>query len=295
MLNTQKLIIEPFVQEVKFTYQRTYGQVKPDLSGILEWSGHLALENIANCDTLYHNVEHTIMVVLAGQEILRGKHLIEGGVKPRDWLHYIMALLCHDIGYVKGICRRDRDGEYATGVGDETVKLPPGGSSAVLAPYHVDRAQHFIRERFGGSLLADVDAEIIVSFIEMTRFPVPDEDAYKDTRNYAGLMRAADFIGQLGDPGYLRKIPALYYEFEEIGANERIGYKSPEDMRKNYAKFYWNVVNPYIRDGLNYLRVTQEGKQWISNLYSHVFSIEHGDEIEITEETSDQKIENFRD
>ncbi len=293
MLNTQQLIIEPFVREIKTTYQKTYGQVKPDLSNILEWAGYLALENIANCDTLYHNVEHTIMVALAGQEILRGKHLSEGGVKPRDWLHYIMALLCHDIGYVKGICRNDREGKYATGVNGETATLPPGGSSAVLAPYHVDRAQLFIRERFSKNLLVDVDAERISAFIEMTRFPVPDDEAYRDTRDYGGLMRAADFIGQLGDPNYLRKIPALYFEFEEIGANQNIGYKNPEDMRKNYAKFYWNVVSPYIQDGLRYLRVTQEGKQWISNLYAHVFAVEH-DQIELIG-MPDPKLEAFRE
>mgnify|MGYP005844909809 CR=1 FL=1 len=293
MLNTQQLIIEPFVQEIKTAYQKTYGQVKPDLSNILEWAGYLALENIANCDTLYHNVEHTIMVALAGQEILRGKHLTEGGVKPRDWLHYMMALLCHDIGYVKGICRNDREGAYATGVDDETATPPPGGSSAVLAPYHVDRAQLFIRERFSKNLLVDVDAERISAFIEMTRFPVPDDESYRDTRDFGGLMRAADFIGQLGDPNYLRKIPALYFEFEEIGANQSIGYKNPEDMRKNYAKFYWNVVSPYIQDGIRYLRVTQEGKQWISNLYAHVFAVEH-DQIELIGST-DQKLEAFRD
>ncbi len=294
MLNLQQLIIEPFIDQIRTAYERTYGQMRSELANILEWSGHLALENIANCDTLYHNVEHTIMVVLAGQEILRGKHLKEGGVRPTDWLHYVMALLCHDIGYVKGLCRDDRDGEYATGIDGQTVKLPPGATSASLAPYHVDRGELFIRERFGGSsLLADVDAERIVSLIEMTRFPVPDDKEHQDTQNYPGLMRAADFIGQLGDPGYIRKIPALYYEFEEIGANAKIGYNNAEDMRRNYAKFYWTVVNPYIRDGIRYLRVTQEGKQWISNLYAHVFAIEH-DEIEVIDEAQ-PKIENFRD
>ena len=293
-MNFQKLIIEKFVRKIKSTYQQSYGQMKPDLSDIVEWAGYLALENIANCDTLYHNVEHTIMVVLAGQQILRGKHLTEGGVAPRDWLHYIMALLCHDIGYVKGICRDDKNGEYATGVDDKTVVLSEGGSSALLAPYHVDRSKLFMRERFGGRLLIEVDAERISSFIEMTRFPIPDDETYLDTRDYPGLVRAADFIGQLGDPNYLRKIPALFYEFEETGANKIIGYKNPDDMRVNYAKFYWTVVNPFIKEGLRYLKVTQEGKQWISNLYAHVFSVEHS-EIEMVDENEYPDTRNFRD
>jgi len=40
-------------------------------------------------------------------------------------------------------------------------------------------------------------------------------------------LRAADLIGQLGDPHYLRKANALYYEFEEIGLNRQLGYESP--------------------------------------------------------------------
>jgi hypothetical protein len=278
MLNLQKLMIDPFCEELKRAYQQAYGLAEPNFGDIVKWAGSFALENLSNCDALYHNVEHTIMVTLAGQALLRGKHLIEGGVTPRDWLHFIMALLCHDIGYVRGICKDDRPQEkiYATGVNGETVKLETGGSDCSMAPYHVDRSKLFVRERFGGKLLvSNVDAELIASYIEMSRFPVPEGEMYQDTKSYAGLLRAADFIGQLGDPNYLRKIPALFYEFEETGANEKIGYKSPEDMRKNFAKFFWNVVAPYIQEGLKYLRITQEGKQWISHLHSHVFAVEH--------------------
>ncbi|MCP4350789.1 MAG: metal-dependent phosphohydrolase [Desulfobacterales bacterium] len=275
MLNIHKLVIDPFVTELKTAYEETYGGVDPDLANIIGWTGHLALENIANCDALYHNVEHTIMVTLCGQEILRGKHLSEGGVRPEDWLHFIMACLCHDIGFVKGICRKDSHGVYDTGVGGKTVTIPPGGTDAALTPYHIDRGKLFILERFGGKSLLHINAELIASLIEMTRFPIPDDEFHKDTGSYAGLVRGADLIGQLGDPNYLRKIPALFYEFEEMGTNKMIGYKNAEDMRKSYAKFFWGVVHPYIQDALSYLRVTQEGKQWISNLHSHVFTIEH--------------------
>ncbi len=35
------------------------------------------------------------------------------------------------------------------------------------------------------------------------------------------------------------------------------------------------MVRPHIRAGLRYLRMTQQGKQWIANLYAHVFAEEH--------------------
>ena len=280
MLNLQKLTIDLSVEELRKAYERTYSNIEQQLGNIIVWSGRLALENIANSDALYHNVEHTVMVTLAGQAIIEGKHLLEGGVTPRDWVHCMIALLCHDIGYVRGICKDDKDGMIATGVGNETVEVPPGASDAVLSPYHVDRSKLFVRERFGKGMLmgmvAEIDAEVIASYIEITRFPVPDDDRYQDTKGYPGLVRAADFVGQLGDPNRPRKSPALFFEFEEIGGNEALGYKSPGDLHDSYAKFYWDVVSPYIQEALRYLRVTQEGKQWIANLYANVFGAEHG-------------------
>ena len=280
MLNLQKLTIDLSVEELRRAYERIYSNIEQQLGNIIVWSGRLALENIANSDALYHNVEHTVMVTLAGQAIIEGKHLLEGGVTPRDWVHCMIALLCHDIGYVRGICKDDKDGMIATGVGNETVEVPPGASDAVLSPYHVDRSKLFVRERFGKGMLmgmvAEIDAEVIASYIEITRFPVPDDDWYKDTKGYPGLVRAADFVGQLGDPNRPRKSPALFFEFEEIGKNEELGYKRPGDLHDSYAKFYWDVVSPYIQEALRYLRVTQDGKQWIANLYANVFGAEHG-------------------
>jgi hypothetical protein len=87
-------------------------------------------------------------------------------------------------------------------------------------------------------------------------------------------LRAADFIGQLGDPHYLRKAVALYYEFEEVGMNKQLGYMSPADLVDLYSQFYWNNVSPHIQTAIRYLNVTSSGRQWIANLYSNVFRAE---------------------
>lgn len=276
MFDPHKCLIEHFAAELREIYRQNYGQSEPAYGEIAAWVAWLALENIANSDMLYHNVEHTVMVTLVGQAILQGKHLTEGGVTSRDWLHYTIATLCHDIGYVRGICRGDREGTYTTGVDDGPVSIPKAETDVVLTPYHVDRSKQFVRERFGEQQLQDIDGELIASYIEMTRYPVPADPHYLDTREYPGLVRAADYIGQLADPDYLRKAPALFYEFEQIGANEQYGYKTPGDLRQSFAQFYWQVVSPYVQEGLRYLRVTQDGRQWIANLNSHVFMVEHG-------------------
>lgn len=273
--NATEILIDEFVKRLRLGYRRTYGGLKQSYEEIIAWAGSMAMENIANSDALYHNVEHSILVSLVGQEILRGKHIREGGVSSEDWLHFVIALLCHDIGYVKGVCRQDREPErmYATGKNDEMVHLPHGCSDASLTPYHVDRGKLFIDERFGGHKL--IDAEFIKRSIELTRFPVPNKDDHKATMNYSGLIRASDLIGQLSDPRYLKKISALFYEFEETGANKMMGFENPGDLRRNYAKFYWNAVFPFIQDALQYLSLTQQGQQIVANLYSNVFVVEH--------------------
>ena len=84
-----------------------------------------------------------------------------------------------------------------------------------------------------------------------------------------------DFQFGLARTNYLQKLTALYSEFLETGTAERLGVASAADLADRYPSFYWNCVQPYIGDALDYLRLTQEGKQWIANLHSHVFAIEN--------------------
>jgi hypothetical protein len=89
------------------------------------------------------------------------------------------------------------------------------------------------------------------------------------------LVRAADLIGQLGDPLYPRKLNALYYEFAKIGVNQRLGYVSPADVAEQYQTFFWSKVEPYIGDAISHLELTMEGLQWIAQLHSNVYALEH--------------------
>jgi len=87
-------------------------------------------------------------------------------------------------------------------------------------------------------------------------------------------VRAADLIGQLGDPHYLGKANALYNEFEEVGMNRQLGYTSPADLVDLYPQFYWKSVSAQVQPAIQYLNVTSSGRQWIANLYSNVFRAE---------------------
>jgi len=147
------------------------------------------------------------------------------------------------------------------------VKLPRGSSDAALMPYHVERSKLFVMDRLGDSHL--LDAARISRAIEFTRFPIPEPDHQLDEEG--SLARAANLIGQLGDPHYLQKANALYYEFDEVGFNKRFGYASPAELMDLYPQFYFNNVSPYLRTAIRYLNVTSSGRKWIATLYSNVF------------------------
>lgn len=273
MFNPTKIVIDAFVARIREHYLRIYGDMRPEFRTALEFVTRVALENIANSDAPYHDMEHTIMVTEVGQEVLRGKHVVEGGVSPRCWLNFVISLLCHDIGYVRGVCRQDDDPHFVIDDDGAMVTLPRGATDASLTEYHVNRSKIFVRERFENASL--IDHELIMDNIEHTRFPFPTGREAVANDSLPGILRASDLIGQLADLNYLKKTPRLFTEFQEIGSNESFGYANPADLRESYPRFFWKMVSPYIDASLAYLEVTQEGKSWIASLYSHIFVEEH--------------------
>jgi len=273
----QSCPIRACLGSVHENYNQMFGSFKSEYADTASWIANIALQNIARSDAPYHDVEHTILVTGAGQDILRGKQLLGAEtISPEDWLNTTISLLCHDIGYVRGVCRGDRPRErrYATARGDgETVYLPEGRTDASLTPYHVDRSQKFVRERFAA--MPHLDIGRICENIELTRFPVPDDGEHDDTRGYPGLARAADLIGQLADPDYLPKTAGLFREFEETGANQKLGYRTPADLRAGYPNFFKFVVYQYIEDSFEYLQATPSGRDRIVNLYQNVTAAEN--------------------
>jgi hypothetical protein len=272
MLNAASLLADALGRNLAETYRRIYGEREPHFPADLDEAARLVIERIATSDALYHDCEHTALVTLCVQDILRGCRL-ERIVSPSDWAHTILAALTHDIGYVRGICSGDTADHFVIDAAGRTATAPRGASDAFLMPYHVERSKVMVRERFGP--VPFIDEERIAAAIELTRFPVPDGEDRLATDTEAALVRAGDLIGQLGDPLYPRKLNALYYEFAENGIHQQLGYDSPADMVDRYPQFFWSKVERYIGDALRYLEMTTEGRQWTAALYSHIFSIEH--------------------
>src|SRR6186713_2844498 len=124
-----------------------FGSSHARLAELIPFAARLALECIGNSDALYHNVEHTMLVTLAGHDIMRGRAL-QQPMTASDYAHVIVACLCHDIGYVRGILVGDDVNGCVVDAAGGKVKLPRGASDASLLAHHVDRSKLFVMERF---------------------------------------------------------------------------------------------------------------------------------------------------
>jgi hypothetical protein len=269
VITTPELAAEALGSFLAERLSRRFGSTDTRLTEAIPAAARLALDCIGNSDALYHNVEHTMLVTFAGYDIMRGRALLMP-TDASDFAHLIIACLFHDIGYVRGILKGDGPDGYVIDAKGDKTKLPRGASDAALIAFHVDRSKLFVMDRLAKSKL--VDAARIARAIEFTRFPPVQSD---DQDKEEGLLvRAADLIGQLGDPHYLRKANALFYEFEEVGMNRQLGYTSPADLTELYPQFFWNSISPHIQTAIRYLNVTSSGRQWIAGLYSNVFRAE---------------------
>lgn len=100
MLNLCEIMTDACLQRLCAGFREHAPPEKPEYESLIAKAGRDALCKLAYTDAPYHDLEHTIHVTLAGQAILIGKQRSKGDVSCEDWLHTVLALLYHDIGFV---------------------------------------------------------------------------------------------------------------------------------------------------------------------------------------------------
>jgi hypothetical protein len=83
MLNITTLAAKAVGKKLAATYRHYYGDQEANFATLLDAGARLLIERIGTSDALYHNAEHTILVTLVGQDILRGKLLYQR-ISPED-------------------------------------------------------------------------------------------------------------------------------------------------------------------------------------------------------------------
>ncbi len=227
MLDVVALVSGKFTLALANEFQRAFSHSDGRYLEVIENASRLAVERIGVSNALYHNFEHTILVTQVGWEILKGKR-VHLKVDAADAMHFLLACLMHDIGYVRGICAGDTSDRVVINEVGDTIQMSIDASDAALAPYHVDRSKLFIRER--AALIDFVDGERIARAVELTRFPVPNDADHAETDTEAELVESRRPDRTAGGPLLSAKMRGLVLRVRGDGPQQAARLFEPHGL-----------------------------------------------------------------
>jgi len=209
---------------------RAFGDVKALFEG--SYPGYL------RCDTLYHDLRHTLDMTLAMARLIDGHDRTQPEAERlgarRATLGVITALL-HDSGYMK----RASESEIENG--------------AMFTKVHVSRSADFLSRYLPTIGFAD-EATVAARLVHFTGYEmdIDDIDVHAPKDRLLGCMvGTADLIGQMSDRMYLEKCREFLYREFVWGAiaretlpdgREVVRYSSPDDLMLKTPGFYEYVA-----------------------------------------------------
>ena len=267
MFRPADVIIDAFVQRLIDDYRQAFFDGSRLNSRTITEVARMALARISMSNAPYHDLSHTMLVTLAGQDILRGRLVRDGNVSSDDWTQFVASCLCFAIGFCRDICPGDNGRRLVINENGDTDEVPRGMTDGYIWKYFTDRGKIFVRHYFHRHPV--LDEEQMAANIEYSRWP-PPQDRNFETDTFPGLLRAAHIIGAIGDPNFMLKIKPLMVELEESGTTADLGFSSVAAFIGQYPEMFWNMLHPRIADGMAMLRYTGNGRIWLANLHRHV-------------------------
>lgn len=199
------------------------------------------------CDTLYHDIRHTLDMTLAMARLVDGHDRSCAAAErlgARRAVMGVLIALLHDAGYLK----RSSEAKVENG--------------AVFTKVHVSRSADFISSYLPGLGFA-AEAPLAARLVHFTGYEmeiddIPVEDA-RD-RMVGCMVGTADLIGQMSDRMYLEKVrDYLYGEFvwgniareRTPEGREIVRYTSGDDLIIKTPGFYEYVARTRIAKKLD--------------------------------------------
>jgi hypothetical protein len=195
-----------------------------------------------SCDTLYHDLRHTLDVSLAMARLVDGHdrtHADAERLGPRRAMLGVIIALLHDSGYMKRAAEQEV------------------GNGAVFTKVHVSRSADFL-SRYLPTIGFAAEAGVASRLVHFTgyEFEIDDIDvADPKDRRLGYMIGTADLIAQMSDRAYLEKCrDFLYDEFvwggiareKLLDGREVVTYRSAEDLIRKTPDYYQNVARKRI-------------------------------------------------
>nr|HID59871.1 hypothetical protein [Desulfobacterales bacterium] len=189
------------------------------------------------CDTLYHDIEHTLQVLPPYAQIIDGWN--KAGQRPYIPFSYfelgVIAALLHDTGYMK----KEGDTE---------------GTGAKYTFRHEELSVDFCNKYLSKRGFKESEIASVANIIRCTGVMVRVETipfTCKEERIVGYAVGVADLLGQMSAENYVQKLTILYKEFQEGYRFEgeknlkKKGipiFKDANELIKNTPSFYYNTV-----------------------------------------------------
>lgn len=214
--------------------RQAFEDVKALFAG--RYPGYLA------CDTLYHDLRHTLDMTLATARLIDGHDRIcapAARLGARRAMFGVMVALLHDSGYIRRVSESGVE------------------NGAVFTKVHVSRSSEFL----GGYLPTigfQQEANTVAQLAHFTGYELDiDQIGLKDPKDHqlGCIIGTADLIAQMADRQYIEKCrDFLYREFvwggiaREIQPDGReiVRYSSPTDLVIKTPGFYQYLARPRI-------------------------------------------------
>ena len=195
-----------------------------------------SMPGYAGCDTVYHDMQHSLDVTLAMCRLLGGHERHERAADqlgPKLMTVGTVAALYHDAGYIRRDAERDKNGAHYT-------------------KSHISRGADFLRQYMPSIGLAEF-TDIAIEAMHFTGYERPLDSLAIDapkTRTLGRLLGTADLVAQMSDRCYLEKCrDRLFPEFvlgglavADDGSGEgEIHYESGEELLRKTPEFFRSV------------------------------------------------------
>ena len=183
------------------------------------------------CNTVYHDLEHTLETFLALARLIHGAHVSGRDIPPGIIILGLVTALLHDIGYIQH-------------TGDRA------GTGAKYTHVHISRGIEFMQSYLPEKGFSSKD---ILVCRKMILYTDPDADIpsipfrSRDHILVGKMLAAADLLGQMASRIYLEKLLLLYCEFEEAFISE---YDDEKDLLRKTLS-YFEVTGEKIRHDLD--------------------------------------------
>ena len=181
------------------------------------------------CNTNYHDLRHTMMVLLAMVRLIHGAFL--GGIKFTDKeinLGLISALM-HDTGYIQAT--------------DDHL-----GTGAKYTLIHIKRSIMFVQDYYSDEKYFHDDLECFSDILICTGLNQNIKNVTFLSTNIeimGKMLGTADLLGQMADRLYLEKLIPLFHEFEE---GKVPGFESELDLLRKTTNFYKSAQARFEND-----------------------------------------------